>query len=138
MHSQQREFLASRTQLPRWPAAAHPHAPRPALIRVTIGGKPSEHPPAWLRIKGKDSRSIWRILIINGSAGTSVGLRWSTRSSPHDQSAHRRVGYYCLLGDMMEAKRRPSMACEMDKQWKAAALDDSDLKVIWDDIEAIE
>jgi hypothetical protein len=46
--------------------------------------------------------------------------------------------YYCLLGAMAEAKKRLSMACKMDKGWKEAALDDSDLKAMWDDIAAMK
>lgn len=42
--------------------------------------------------------------------------------------------YHCLLGDLVEAKRRLSIACRADNQWKRAALDDPDLKAMWDDI----
>lgn len=46
--------------------------------------------------------------------------------------------YHCLLGELPEGRERLRMACRMDKQWQKAALDDSDLKAIWGDIEAIE
>lgn len=46
--------------------------------------------------------------------------------------------YYCLLGDMAEAKNRLGMACTMDKGWKKAALDDPDLKAIFRGIESIK
>jgi hypothetical protein len=42
--------------------------------------------------------------------------------------------YYCLLGDQAEAKKRLRVACRMDRHWKEAALDDQDLKALWDDI----
>ncbi len=46
--------------------------------------------------------------------------------------------YYCLLGEQVEAKKRLRIACKMDKQWKKAALDDEDLKAMWDDIAAMK
>lgn len=46
--------------------------------------------------------------------------------------------YYCLLGDHAEAKKRLRVACKMDEQFKAAALDDEDLKAMWDEIAAIK
>ncbi len=46
--------------------------------------------------------------------------------------------YFCLLGDQTEAKRRLHIACKMDKQWKKAALEDEDLKAMWDDIAAMK
>ena len=45
--------------------------------------------------------------------------------------------YYCLLGDQEEAKRRLRKACKLEKQWKAAALDDPDLKGMWDQIASL-
>ena len=42
--------------------------------------------------------------------------------------------YECLLGDIPEARRRLAVACKMGKEWKTAALDDPDLKAIWDDV----
>jgi hypothetical protein len=42
--------------------------------------------------------------------------------------------YCCLLGDQAEAKKRLRIACRMDQHWKEAALDDQDLKAMWDDI----
>ena len=42
--------------------------------------------------------------------------------------------YYCLLGDQAEAKKRLRVACKMEKEWKEEAVDDEDLKAIWDDI----
>ena len=42
--------------------------------------------------------------------------------------------YACLLGNMEEAKSRLSTACKMDAQSKVDALDDPDLKAMWDDI----
>ena len=46
--------------------------------------------------------------------------------------------YACLLGDHVEAKKRLRVACKMDKRWKSAALDDEDLKAMWDEIAAIK
>jgi Flp pilus assembly protein TadD len=40
--------------------------------------------------------------------------------------------YECLLGDIPEARRRLAVACKMGQEWKKAALDDPDLKAIWD------
>jgi len=42
--------------------------------------------------------------------------------------------YACLLGNMEEAKSRLSTACMMDAENKTDALDDPDLKAMWDDI----
>jgi lipopolysaccharide biosynthesis regulator YciM len=46
--------------------------------------------------------------------------------------------YACLLGNMEDAKNRPSTACKMEAVFKASALDDPDLSAIWDDIAEIE
>ena len=46
--------------------------------------------------------------------------------------------YFCLLGDQAKAKERLSRACRMDSQWKLAALDDTDLKAMWDQIAAMK
>lgn len=46
--------------------------------------------------------------------------------------------YDCLLGDHASAKKRLRLAYEMDKQWKQAALNDDDLKAMWDDIAAMK
>jgi tetratricopeptide (TPR) repeat protein len=46
--------------------------------------------------------------------------------------------YACLLNDQAEAKRRLSMACKMGRKWKQTALDDPDLKAMWDDIAKIK
>ncbi|MCR6654656.1 MAG: hypothetical protein NVV63_02345 [Opitutus sp.] len=40
--------------------------------------------------------------------------------------------YYCLLGDHETAKMRLGLACRKDSSFKAAALDDPDLKPMWD------
>lgn len=39
--------------------------------------------------------------------------------------------YLCLLGDIAGARERLQRACKMDKQWKAAALEDPDLERLW-------
>jgi hypothetical protein len=41
--------------------------------------------------------------------------------------------YACQMGDMGEAKRRLETACKMQSEYKAIALDDLDLKPMWDD-----
>ena len=46
--------------------------------------------------------------------------------------------YCCLLGDPAAAKEWLSRACKMDSHLKQAALDDGDLKVMWDDIAAMK
>lgn len=43
--------------------------------------------------------------------------------------------YACLLGDRKEAKRRLSVACEMDAAFKIGALEDPDLAAMRHDIE---
>ena len=42
--------------------------------------------------------------------------------------------YECLLGHLPEAKRHLTTAARKDKQWKASALEDPDLKALWDEI----
>lgn len=46
--------------------------------------------------------------------------------------------YFCLLGDQAEARRRLRIACKMDKLWKKTALENPDLKTMWDDIAAMK
>ena len=46
--------------------------------------------------------------------------------------------YYCLLGALPEAKKRLSLACKMDVEWKKAALNDLDLKAMWTEIAAMK
>ena len=45
--------------------------------------------------------------------------------------------YYCLLGECTEAKRELSLACQMNAEWRRAALDDDDLKAMWTEIAAM-
>jgi predicted Zn-dependent protease len=45
--------------------------------------------------------------------------------------------YHCLLGERAEARRRLAMACRMNPEWKAAALEDADLAALWDEIAAM-
>jgi tetratricopeptide (TPR) repeat protein len=40
--------------------------------------------------------------------------------------------YYSLLGDISQARRRLEVACGMDKHWQAPAVDDPDLKAMWE------
>ena len=42
--------------------------------------------------------------------------------------------YECLLGDIPEARRRLAVACKLGEDWKTAALDDPDLKAMWEDV----
>jgi tetratricopeptide (TPR) repeat protein len=44
--------------------------------------------------------------------------------------------YACLLGQTQEARQRLSQACKLDKNSKASALEDDDLRALWDDIAA--
>ena len=44
--------------------------------------------------------------------------------------------YACLLGNIQEARRRLTSACKMGEEWKAAALEDEDLRALWGDISA--
>ena len=46
--------------------------------------------------------------------------------------------YECLLGNVAAAKERLAIACRMDAQWKQTALDDPDLKSMWNQIAAME
>jgi len=41
--------------------------------------------------------------------------------------------YACLRATPKEAKRRLSLAYKMNDEWKATALDDDDLRALWDD-----
>ena len=43
--------------------------------------------------------------------------------------------YWCLLGELDEARERVRTACRMDAQFKAKALDDLDLKALWGEVE---
>jgi Flp pilus assembly protein TadD len=40
--------------------------------------------------------------------------------------------YHSLLGELEDAKKRLRRACKMGKAWKEAALDDPDLKALWE------
>lgn len=42
--------------------------------------------------------------------------------------------YHCLLGDQSEARKRLRKACQLESRWKEKALDDPDLKAMWDEI----
>lgn len=42
--------------------------------------------------------------------------------------------YACLLGDLTRAKQRLSRAIELDKKLDVTALDDEDLKELWDSL----
>lgn len=44
--------------------------------------------------------------------------------------------YECVLGNITEARKRLRMACKLDKQFKALALDEPDLKGLRDEIAA--
>ena len=44
--------------------------------------------------------------------------------------------YECVMGNVAEARKRLRMACKIDKRFKAAALDEPDLKGLWDEIAA--
>lgn len=45
--------------------------------------------------------------------------------------------YECLLGNLEGSRQRLRTACEMDKQCKQMALDEPDLKALWDRIETL-
>ena len=40
--------------------------------------------------------------------------------------------YHCLLGDLPAAKRRLERACRIKPDWKKTALEDPDLKELWE------
>ena len=42
--------------------------------------------------------------------------------------------YECVMGNVAEARKRLRMACKIDRQFKAAALDEPDLKGMRDEI----
>lgn len=44
--------------------------------------------------------------------------------------------YECVLGNLEEARQRLRKACKLDKRFKVAALDESDLKGLWEEIAA--
>ncbi len=43
--------------------------------------------------------------------------------------------YYSLLGDIPEAKRRLEIACRADEEWRKSAIEDPDLKALWESFE---
>ena len=43
--------------------------------------------------------------------------------------------YYCQLGEMEKAKRYLKDAFEIDLNWRKAALDDEDLRPLWDSLQ---
>ena len=43
--------------------------------------------------------------------------------------------YYCQLGEMEKAKRYLKKAFEIDLNWRKAALDDEDLRPLWDSLQ---
>ena len=45
--------------------------------------------------------------------------------------------YHCLLGEIPAAKTRLAIACRMNAAWRAAALEDEDLRAMWNEIEAM-
>ena len=42
--------------------------------------------------------------------------------------------YYCQLGEIESAKRYLRQALEIDLNWRKAALEDEDLKPLWDSL----
>jgi hypothetical protein len=42
--------------------------------------------------------------------------------------------YYCQLGEIETAKRYLKKAFEIDLNWRKAALEDEDLKPLWDSL----
>jgi tetratricopeptide (TPR) repeat protein len=42
--------------------------------------------------------------------------------------------YYCQLGDVQNAKRYLKKAFEIDSNWRMAALEDEDLKLLWESL----
>jgi len=52
---------------------------------------------------------------------------------------HYNLACYCsLLGEHEDARKRLAIACKLDPAFKAAALDDPDLKPMWDDIASMK
>ena len=55
---------------------------------------------------------------------------------PGDALTHFNLGCYsCQLGDIEQAKTRVGRAIELDAKFKLLALDDADLKPLWEEIE---
>lgn len=44
--------------------------------------------------------------------------------------------YACQLGDLQEAERRLEMAFEIDPKYRSQALEDEDLRPMWDNLKA--
>ena len=42
--------------------------------------------------------------------------------------------YFCQLGEIVKAKRCLKQAFEIDLKWRMAALEDEDLKPLWDSL----
>jgi len=69
------------------------------------------------------------------SEAQEVLLKAEPKHGPSSAVLHYNLACYaCLLGNMEEAKSRLSTACKMDAESKVDALDDPDLKAMWDDI----
>jgi len=57
---------------------------------------------------------------------------------PQDANIQFNLGCYaCQLGDLKEAKSRVAAAISLDPQFRLAALDDEDLKPLWDEFAVI-
>lgn len=57
---------------------------------------------------------------------------------PQDAQIQFNLGcYFCQLGNLEEAKSRVAVAISLDQQYQLIALDDDDLKPIWDEMTVI-
>jgi len=57
---------------------------------------------------------------------------------PQDANIQFNLGCYaCQLGDLKEAKSRVAAAISLDPRFRLAALDDEDLKPLWDEFAVI-
>jgi predicted Zn-dependent protease len=102
------------------------------LARALIKQRPEEERP-WIALayalrRQKQIAEAREILL------TAEPLHGKTSSILHYDLAC----YSSLLGDQDTAKERLNQACKMDKNWKEAALNDHDLKSLWDEIESMK
>jgi len=65
---------------------------------------------------------LWRLRSGSGCASASERGTVDIKADSADLTS----------GDLREARRRLSMACKLEKEWKKAAIDDPALKTLWD------
>jgi len=81
---------------------------------------------AWV-VRRKDSIEAAQIILLE-----------ALEKFPNDAMTNYNLGCYaCLLGDMDNAKRFVGEAIKLDSKYKLMALDDADLKPLWDSLASL-